>query len=238
MKHAFTLAETLITLVIIGVVAALTIPALMQNYKKREYATKLQKFYSTMHQAIQLSTVQNGAVEYWNKKEMLNYTTAEDDEEAEEMKIANGKEALNFINKYILPYMKYLKIEEESPVEIVTSENSLEIFKLPKIYLNDGSVFFVSNGAAIDFIYDVNGDKSPNKEGIDRYRFLFIPQSDARTTFFGNDKQYFGTFGNHNVNTEDYREYIHGCCSINGRYCAELIRLDNWEYKKDYPYKL
>lgn len=34
-KYGFTLAEVLITLGIIGVVAALTIPTLMQNYKDR-----------------------------------------------------------------------------------------------------------------------------------------------------------------------------------------------------------
>ena len=33
--RAFTLAETLITLMVIGVVAALTIPALMQNINER-----------------------------------------------------------------------------------------------------------------------------------------------------------------------------------------------------------
>ena len=34
-KLAFTLAEVLITLGIIGVVAALTLPALISNYKKQ-----------------------------------------------------------------------------------------------------------------------------------------------------------------------------------------------------------
>lgn len=46
---AFTLAEVLITLGIIGVVAALTIPVLTQNYKKRVVETRLQKFYSTIN---------------------------------------------------------------------------------------------------------------------------------------------------------------------------------------------
>ena len=51
-KKGFTLAEVLITLGIIGVVAALTIPTLIQNYKKREVETSLEKIYTTVNQAI------------------------------------------------------------------------------------------------------------------------------------------------------------------------------------------
>ena len=40
-KHGFTLAEILITLGIIGVVAALTMPALIQNYTNNVAETRL-----------------------------------------------------------------------------------------------------------------------------------------------------------------------------------------------------
>lgn len=46
-KIAFTLAEVLITLGIIGIVAALTIPQLISNYQKHVYTAQLKKFYST-----------------------------------------------------------------------------------------------------------------------------------------------------------------------------------------------
>lgn len=49
---AFTLAEVLITLGIIGVVAALTIPTLMANNQKTQYVTALQKAYSSSAQAL------------------------------------------------------------------------------------------------------------------------------------------------------------------------------------------
>ena len=42
-RIAFTLAEVLITLGIIGVVAALTIPTLIQKYEKQVYITQLKK---------------------------------------------------------------------------------------------------------------------------------------------------------------------------------------------------
>ncbi|MBP7211391.1 type II secretion system protein, partial [bacterium] len=50
-KKAFTLAEVLITLGIIGVVAALTIPTLMQRTQDREAISALKKFYSTLSSA-------------------------------------------------------------------------------------------------------------------------------------------------------------------------------------------
>ena len=43
---AFTLAEVLVTLGIIGVVAAMTLPALVQNYKEKATVTQLKKVYS------------------------------------------------------------------------------------------------------------------------------------------------------------------------------------------------
>ena len=50
---AFTLAEVLITLGIIGVVATLTLPTLITNYKNKEYATRAKRTYSLINQAVQ-----------------------------------------------------------------------------------------------------------------------------------------------------------------------------------------
>ncbi|MBP7212243.1 prepilin-type N-terminal cleavage/methylation domain-containing protein, partial [bacterium] len=49
-KTAFTLAEVLITLGIIGIVAALTIPTLMNKSQKQQTVTALKKSYSTFSQ--------------------------------------------------------------------------------------------------------------------------------------------------------------------------------------------
>lgn len=55
-KKAFTLAEILITLGIIGIIAAITVPILMNNYNNEQYMTKLKKAYTQFDQAlIQLS---------------------------------------------------------------------------------------------------------------------------------------------------------------------------------------
>lgn len=59
-KFGFTLSEVLITLGIIGVVAAMTIPILITNYQKKETVTKLRRAISILNQAYRLSFDDNG----------------------------------------------------------------------------------------------------------------------------------------------------------------------------------
>ena len=50
MKKAFTLAEVLITLGIIGIVAAMTLPTLIGKYQKKQTVTQLKKSYTEISQ--------------------------------------------------------------------------------------------------------------------------------------------------------------------------------------------
>ena len=53
MKQGFTLSEVLITLGIVGIIAVLTIPGVMKNYKNRLYTAQLEKAYSQIADATQ-----------------------------------------------------------------------------------------------------------------------------------------------------------------------------------------
>ena len=55
MKKGFTLAEVLITLTIVGTIAVLTIPQVMQDYKYKLYTTQLKKVYSEISNGIELA---------------------------------------------------------------------------------------------------------------------------------------------------------------------------------------
>jgi len=59
-SHGFTLAEVLITLGIIGVVAAMTIPTLIANINGAKYRSQFKKSLSTLAQAGRMSLEQNG----------------------------------------------------------------------------------------------------------------------------------------------------------------------------------
>ena len=87
-NSGFTLAEVLITLGIIGVVAALTIPTLMTAHKKHVTAAKLKRAVSSINQAIKLSESENGEVENWDRTLPQN----------------------EFIDKYFRPYMKITQV--------------------------------------------------------------------------------------------------------------------------------
>ena len=65
-KKGFTLAEVLITLMIIGIVAALTIPSVISNYQQMEFKTGLKKAVSVLNEAIQTNIAQEGETPYEN----------------------------------------------------------------------------------------------------------------------------------------------------------------------------
>jgi len=52
MKRGFTLAEVLVTLGIIGVVSAMTLPTLVKNHQRQVYVTQLHKVYNELNQAF------------------------------------------------------------------------------------------------------------------------------------------------------------------------------------------
>nr|QGT49854.1 hypothetical protein Melaina855_2410 [uncultured Candidatus Melainabacteria bacterium] len=52
-KKGFTLAEVLVTLSIVGIVAVLTIPSIVKNYRYKTYVTSLKKIYSQVTDAAQ-----------------------------------------------------------------------------------------------------------------------------------------------------------------------------------------
>lgn len=97
MKKAFTLAEVLITLGIIGVVAALTIPSLIQKHREQVAVAKVKKAYSTISQAYLMAIAENGTVDNWGlKKSEQGEDGIRPDESAEsEMKF------LNILTKYM-----------------------------------------------------------------------------------------------------------------------------------------
>ena len=67
-RFGFTLAEVLITLTIIGVIAAMTIPTLMSNTSDQEFKTGFKKAISTINQAITMQYALEGT-------DMSNYTS-------------------------------------------------------------------------------------------------------------------------------------------------------------------
>ena len=66
-KRGFTLAEVLITLAIIGVVAAISIPSVISNSQQQEFKTGLRKAVSVLNSAITMNMAIDGESPYDNK---------------------------------------------------------------------------------------------------------------------------------------------------------------------------
>ena len=233
-KAAFTLAEVLITLGIIGVVAALTLPTLMANHRKIEYASRIKKFYSSMQQAILMAQNDYGDTKYWTTapnsiiKDEDGNPILDENGNAQYDPDAGPKATMAFLNTYILPYIKYTKVIEKDPDFSYTTT----------IYFSDGGTAQVWNGSCIDFKYDVNGLNNPNREGRDQFRFLICITPEARKIYFGNQNQSFGSFLKVNNGRNDRNQALNRCKGTQTSACTRLLEIDGWEFKDDYPWKL
>ncbi len=219
--YGFTLAEVLITLGIIGVVASLTMPALIQNSKKTETSARLKKFYSLMEQAIIMSELANGNSLDWVKVE-----TAFDEDGNTDFN-AQGKITKEFFMQYLAPYLKYTSITEGKNLDSGTGTRT-------EVYLADGSSFSFNNGACMDFYFDVNGNSKPNEFGRDKFVFLMCFTKSKRLYYYGSENKSFGPYGE---NTKTREEALNRCKN-NAFQCTPLLMFDNWEFKDDYPYRL
>ena len=203
---AFTLAEVLITLGIIGVVAAMTMPSLMQNYKRQQATARIKKFVSVINQALISAENDLGPREDWVIGEMNN-----------------SDSAYNFLNTYIKPYIKSDDIEKRR----------LFGMNMATLRFVDGSQMSVKVGACYDIFYDINGEKGPNEKGRDI--FVFILCKNGGCNFNSNQVRGFYCQPNGEP-FPTHEQLIDNCKDRNrGSYCTILLEQNGYEFPKDYP---
>ena len=91
----FTLAEVLITLAVIGIIAAITIPSLLANHQKRTLETQFAKAYRTLSTAVQLAVAEHGEISTWDWKNAEGAMSLEEQDA--------------FVKKYFLPHLNVMK---------------------------------------------------------------------------------------------------------------------------------
>ena len=207
-KFAFTLAEVLITLGVIGIVAALTLPTLIANYKKQVIISKLNKVYSTISQAYIFAKSDNGELQDWK---LENYTESDKDDED--------------ILYYLLPYLKVLRFCGKSekgcfPNVAYGSIGSTGFgvnIDSSKWYSNaileDGSIISsitfrsnVKNKVIVrGFIrVDVNGNNPPNVLGIDLFNFSISSERVVPYGLVGDGNGAVSSANDFEINRGDY----------------------------------
>ena len=187
-QAAFTLAEVLITLGIIGVVAAMTMPSLIQKQKEKEYAAKLKKFNSMMSQAVIMAINEEGPIENWGLTKYDSDAGMSDEEIAESE--ASREKFFEILSKYlkVVEYCPYSSTCEEwerhsldgtafssFPKRMVLADgtmiNGVTILS-PQCNKNVGTSTALQNVCG-EFFVDVNGKKGPNATGKDVFMFYY-----------------------------------------------------------------
>ena len=179
-KAAFTLAEVLITLAIIGIVAAITIPSIVNTYKEKQTVTALKKNYSVLNNAFNLAIAEYGDISQWNSKEVIMSYEQNGDE-----KVPVIETVMDIEDRLI----KFLNIAVDCGYEAkgcfdntykkLSGENERDFENLPryrKLFLNDGSLIAIQGYLLVDkyvgeLWLDVNGKKGPNTTGKDLFLF-------------------------------------------------------------------
>lgn len=197
-KHitAFTLAETLLTLMIIGVVAALTIPALNQNLQRKSLQSSTKKAFSTLNQGLDRLVMNVGYTPRYYYKAGQGSSANQTDKVLfwrEFPKAFNvTKYCANnaYSNGCIPAYKGNDTVAKEENPDI--SDSDLDYMSrncggfsqssirnsVPAYVLADNIIIFPYNGAPI-FNVDVNGKNGPNKWGYDIFSFILVSDGDA-----------------------------------------------------------
>lgn len=217
----------MITLGIIGIVAALILPSLIQDHRKKETSARLKKFYSAMSQAILSAERDNGTSAY----EWTNIDNFIDEEGNLDQQNLHD-ESYAYWNKYLNPYMNTLRVEKGF---YDASDEAKS--KSTKIYFADGSTVELQYGYCIDLWFDTNGDRKPNVIGRDKFRFFIATE---KSHISGRERELYQnhTFGAGYLPVYNTKEKALDACKRDAKYCSTLLQYDNYEFKEDYPYKL
>ena len=205
-KAAFTLAEVLITLAIIGIVAAMTIPTLVSNYKQKVLNNQFKKTYAMLNEALlnaqsQLGYFPNCYYSVDNSFSVFSGCAELSDKFWTLFKVSKICDGKAFERGCIPEYegmdtvanANYPDAEVPDGYENYGDYASRGCVNFKKnAILNDRTVYVLSDGTII-ILYseypsllavDINGQKGPNKWGHDLFSFLI--RSD------GNKFKYYG----------------------------------------------
>ena len=243
-RVAFTLAEVLITLGIIGVVAAITLPTLIQNYQKQVFVNQLKKMYNSLNNGMKQMIVDEGCSDvtcasFYKEKYVRS-----------DGHVVGGY--VNFDEDFFALFKK--KFQLTNVQEISSEKDSIYNYKIKplsgsgELMLNesflglggttpDGMFIMFCGGYNTGYliVVDVNGLKKPNQYGRDIFIFVFSPIDGSVVPLYSRSWAFDG--GDHvsNIYTEEDRlKIVEDECNpslteSSGGGCAEKIIRDGWK---------
>lgn len=146
-KKGFTLAEALVALAVVGVVAAMTVPQIALGVQKKQAGAMLAKAYAQIQQGMQ------------------NYVQGYNDTSADGSFVEKWTD---IPNKDIKVLMTYAGVKS---VDISGVDEAYRFNKLPVEFILTG------NNVPYDIEIDINGiEKKPNISSVDRFKFTLTEE--------------------------------------------------------------
>ena len=173
--EAFTLAEVLITLGIIGVVAAMTLPAVIANKQSKELQVGLKKGYSLISQVLQMMAYEEGQA--ITPKDYSTHTFAPAFDKylvaakacpSSSCLILREEEFDEEGNSLGYNFADYKTYNKKANIEGSLLDNG-------QFLLRNGMTIYIENEGSIFLSIDVNGmHKGPNRWGHDLFTFQIM----------------------------------------------------------------
>lgn len=224
---AFTLAEVLITLAIIGVVAAMTVPTLMQNHQRKAYTTQLHQVYTLLSQAF---------MQYMTDKNALNL---------HEAGLTSSAEITNFMQNYfkiVKSCTNFTDCFYDGTYKNINGSDLNNSSYWPGSA--NAPCFVIANGASLclenakyhgtygHITIDVNGKAGPNVAGRDLYFVSYYKDGSIDEDGIPPECRTSGTScGSGKTNAKDVRAALGTSCASrsDAKGCFGLILNNNWE---------
>ncbi len=231
-SRAFTLAEILITLGIIGIIAAMTLPTLISNHRTKVLQSQFKKAYSDLNNAAKLFEIQEEMTVY-------DYSYAYDCK----YKCTGNIKPTQTFEKFLSYFSNKTVISEKTynqgwkelgyePTNLNSGtildgktthpcdESGIMLETSGRVILFDNAVTDLNIKTGPKVCIDINGRKGPNKYGYDWFVFTFTSQ--------GNVIPYTGSSlsGNSDIELPDKTEYCNKTSTLAQYTCSYFALLD------------
>lgn len=184
-RFGFTLAEVLITIGIIGIVAAMTLPSLISNYRKKQYVSQLKVAYSLLY-SMSRDIMSESDTTSWKDTLLISELKENlgDIGNSNWSSQVKKPEYKDIVYKYLNKSMKIVQVStcngdecDYSYLNVPSQKGShsgLYLFKLANGIVMEFRFFTEENSSNMGYVnVDVNGFKRPNQLGRDIFQFYF-----------------------------------------------------------------
>lgn len=172
-KFAFTLSEVLVTLGIIGVISALTVPTLVNNYQRKAQALQLRKIVNDIENSVDMLITEEGkssfsATSYYSNLD--GFITN---------KLKTIKTCSKSETNECFASENYSNINGNGSASAFTCDGNSYVLA------SSAAICMTKSGSSVKINVDINGQDGPNIGGRDMY--VFMINSSGEVTGTGNE---------------------------------------------------